>query len=108
MSAARTLIKAPSSAKSGEIIEIHATIGHDMETGFRPGDDGKILPRNIITVFTCHYNDELVFEARLFQAVASNPYIAFYTLATVSGTLRLTWLGDRGFQHTKELTLQVV
>ena len=59
---AQTLIKAPATAQRGEIIEVHTTISHEMETGFRPGDDGKILPRNIITLFSCHYNDELVFE----------------------------------------------
>ena len=53
---ARTLINIPPTARRGEIIEIRATIGHPMETGFRPGDDGKILPRNIIQTFTCKYN----------------------------------------------------
>lgn len=103
----RTLIKAPTSARRGEIITIHTTIAHEMETGFRPGNDGKILPRNIITAFTCHYNDELVFEASLFPAMAANPYIAFCTVATVSGTLRLSWKGDRDFAHSQTLSLQV-
>ena len=53
---ARALINAPTSAKRGEVIGIRATIGHPMETGFRPGDDGKLLPRNIIRRFTCRYN----------------------------------------------------
>lgn len=108
MSRVRTLIKAPKTARPGEWITIHATIGHEMETGFRPGDDGKILPRNIITAFTCHYNDVLIFSATLFPAVAANPYIAFQALATESGTLRLSWQGDRGFKHSEDLPLQLV
>jgi sulfur-oxidizing protein SoxZ len=104
---ARTLIKSPVSAQRGEVIEIHTTIAHEMETGYRPGDDGKILPRNIITNFSCHYNDELVFEAELFPAMAANPYIAFHTVATVSGTLRLSWEGDNGFRHSESVALQV-
>ena len=104
---ARTLIKSPASAKRGDVIEIHTTIGHEMETGFRPGDDGKTLPRDIISHFSCHYNDELVFEAELFSAIAANPYIAFHTVATVSGTLRFTWIGDKGFKHTESVALQV-
>lgn len=104
---ARTLIKLPASAKRSEVIEIHTTIGHEMETGFRPGDDGKILPRNIITHFSCHYNDELVFEAALYSAMAANPYIAFHTIATVSGTLRFSWEGDNGFRHSESVALQV-
>jgi sulfur-oxidizing protein SoxZ len=104
---ARTLIKSPASAQRGDVIEIHTTIGHEMETGYRPGDDGKILPRNIITHFSCHYNDALVFDAELFPAMAANPYIAFHTVATVSGTLRFSWEGDNGFRHTESVAFQV-
>ena len=74
---ARTLINIQPTAKRGEIIEIRATIGHPMETGFRPGDDGKLLPRNIIQRFSCRYNGELIFSAEMFSAMAANPYISF-------------------------------
>ena len=104
---ARALINAPTSAKRGEVIEIRATIGHPMETGFRPGDDGKLLPRNIIRRFTCRYNGEVVFTADLFSAVAANPYLAFHTVATDSGTLSLTWEGDNGFAQTENVNLAV-
>ncbi len=105
---ARTLINAPKTAKRGEVIEIRATIGHPMETGFRPDESGKILPRNIIKKFSCRYNGELVFSAEMFSAVSANPYLAFHTLATESGTLALTWEGDGGFSQTETLTLIVV
>ena len=104
---ARTLIKAPASARRGEIIAISTIIGHPMETGFRPGGDGQVLPRDIIQRFTCHYNDELVFSAELFSAIAANPLIAFHTVATASGTLRMRWEGDHGFSHTESVTLDV-
>ena len=105
---ARTLINAPKTAKRGEVIKIRATIGHPMETGYRPDDNGKILVRNIIKKFSCLYNGELVFSAELFSAVAANPYLAFNTVATDSGTLALTWEGDNGFSQTETLTLTVV
>ena len=104
---ALTLIKLPASARRGELIEIHTTIGHPMETGYRPGADGKVLARDIIERFSCHYNDELVFSAALFPAMAANPYIAFHTVATVSGTLRFTWEGDNGFRHSDSVNFQV-
>ena len=104
---ARTLINAPATAKRGEVIEIRATIGHPMETGFRPGDDGKVVPRNIIQTFSCRYNGELVFSAELFSAVSANPYIAFHTVATDSGTLVLNWEGDNGFTQTESISLAV-
>lgn len=104
---ARALINAPTTARRGEVIDIRATIGHPMETGFRPGDDGKLLPRNIIRRFTCRYNGELVFSADLFSAVAANPYLAFHTVATESGILSLTWEGDNGFSQTEAVNLAV-
>lgn len=104
---ARTLINAPSTARRGEVIAIRTTIAHPMETGFRPGSDGKILPRDIIQRVSCRYNGELVFSAELFSAVAANPYLAFHTLATESGTLVLTWEGDKGFTHSETITLRV-
>jgi sulfur-oxidizing protein SoxZ len=104
---ARTLINAPSTAKRGEIIEIRATIAHPMETGFRHGDDGKLVPRNIIQRFSCRYNGEPVFSAELFSAVSANPYLAFHTVATESGTLTLSWEGDKGFAQTENVNLTV-
>lgn len=104
---ARTLIKVPKTARRGEVIEISAIIGHPMESGFRPGADGQRLPRDIIQRFSCHYNEELVFAAEFSAAIAANPLIAFHTVATTSGTLRLVWEGDRGFRHSESVTLTV-
>jgi sulfur-oxidizing protein SoxZ len=104
---ARTLINIPATARRGEVIQIRATIGHPMETGFRPGDDGKTLPRNIIQTFTCKYNGELVFSAELFSAISANPYLAFYTMATESGSFELHWEGDNGFSQTESVNITV-
>lgn len=104
---ARTLIHAPRSARRGEVIEIRTLISHPMETGFRRDSDGRPLPRDLIRRFSCRYDGELVFSAELFAAVAANPYIAFSTVATASGTLQLTWEGDHGFVHTETLALTV-
>lgn len=104
----RTLIKLPRTARRGEVIEISTVIGHPMESGFRPGADGRRLPRNIIQRFSCHYNEELVFSAELSAAIAANPLIAFHTMVTASGTLRFSWEGDQDFRHSESVTLSVV
>jgi sulfur-oxidizing protein SoxZ len=104
---ARALIHMPSTARRGEVIEIRALIGHPMETGYRPGADGKVLERDIIRRFTCRYNGEVVFAAELHQAIAANPYIAFYTVATDSGTLEFKWEGDHGFAQTETMPITV-
>jgi len=104
---ARTLITSPATAKRGEVIELRALIAHPMETGFRPGADGLLLPRNLITRFSCRYNGDLVFSADLFAAVAANPYVSFFTVATDSGTLSFSWEGDHGFAQTETVALAV-
>jgi sulfur-oxidizing protein SoxZ len=104
---ARALINVPASAKRGEVIEIRTLIGHPMETGYRPGAEGNVLPRNIIRRFTCRYNGEPVFSAELFPAIAANPYLAFHTVATDSGTLSFTWEGDNGFVQTETVAITV-
>jgi sulfur-oxidizing protein SoxZ len=106
MATARTLINIPA-AKSGEVIEIRATLGHPMETGHRRDGLGKLVPRNIATRFECTLDGERVFGMDLFPAVAANPYIAFTLRAQRSGTLTFTWEGDGAFKHseTKPLTV---
>jgi sulfur-oxidizing protein SoxZ len=98
----------PKRARRGEIIEIRTLAGHSMETGFRRTQLGELIPRNIITRFTCSYNGVEVFSADLHPAVAANPLIAFSTVATESGTLEFRWSGDNGFSaaHTASITVE--
>jgi sulfur-oxidizing protein SoxZ len=105
--AARTLITVPAGARRGELVEIRCLIAHPMETGYRRGDDGRLLPRNLIRHFRCFYADALVFEAELFAAVAANPLISFWLRAEASGTLRFEWDGDEGFAQTETRLLAV-
>lgn len=104
---ARALIHMPANAKRGAVIEIRALIAHPMETGYRPGADGKVLARDIIRRFTCRYNGEVVFAAELHQAIAANPYIAFHTVATDSGVLEFKWEGDHGFAQAETMPITV-
>ena len=104
---ARTLLQVPATARRGEVVEVRVTIAHPMETGYRPGADGRVLPRDIIRRFACRYNGEVVFAADLFPAIAANPYLSFHVLATESGTLEFEWQGDKGFAQVERRTLQV-
>ena len=99
---ARTLINVPKTAEAGEVVTIKTLISHPMETGFRPGADGRIMARDIITEFTCLYDGEEVFRAELFPATAANPYLTFTLVAERSGTLTFTWRGDNGFDADRD------
>src|SRR5712692_3196817 len=101
---ARVLINLPARAKRGEIIEIKTLIAHPMETGYRLDSKGSAIPRDIINRFTCSYNGEEIFRAELFPAIAANPFIAFFTLATESGKIEFTWTGDNGFSARESAT----
>jgi sulfur-oxidizing protein SoxZ len=105
---ARALINVPPKAKRGEIIEIKTLISHDMETGFRPDNTGKLMPRDIITDFVCRYNGEEVFRAELHSAISANPFFTFTTVATASGTITFEWSGDNGFsaQESARITVE--
>lgn len=105
---ARTLVKAPSRARRGEVITLSALIGHVMETGFRPDGQGRSVPRNILRRFSCHYNGVEVFSAELNPAISANPFLEFHLRASDSGRLLLRWQGDQGFDQQVELALEVV
>jgi sulfur-oxidizing protein SoxZ len=83
------LINVPKKAKRGEIIEI------------------KTLMSHIITSFVCRYNGVEVFRADLFPAIAANPFITFFTVATESGKFDFDWVGDRGFTETASASILV-
>lgn len=104
---ARALINVPKTAKRGQIIEIKTLISHIMETGFRRDNVGKLIPRNIITDLVCTYNGEEIFRAGLYPAIAANPFITFFTVATESGTIAFKWTGDNGFEETASAKIVV-
>jgi sulfur-oxidizing protein SoxZ len=89
------------------VIEIRTLISHVMETGFRFTQTGEKVPRDIVTGFTATYNGEEIFRAQLHPAIAANPYIAFHTVATDSGTIELSWSGDNGFSASERISITV-
>lgn len=110
---ARVLITIPATAKRNAIIEIRALIQHPMETGYRRSSEGAMLARDLIRRFSCKFEEsgnsknDIIFSAKLFAAVAANPYLAFHTIASASGVFVFTWEGDNGFVQTERAVLTV-
>ena len=104
---ARALITMPRSARAGEVIEIRALLSHPMETGQRTDPEGRLIPRDIVTRFSCRCDGELVFSADMDTPVAVNPYLAFHAVALATGTFDFAWDGDNGFRHHESRTLTV-
>ena len=104
---ARALIHIPATARRGEVIEIKTLISHVMETGYRIGVTGQPIPRDIIENFVCLYNGEEVFRAQFFPAIAANPYVSFFTVATESGTLTFSWTDQHGQTQVQTAAITV-
>ncbi|MFZ0424474.1 MAG: thiosulfate oxidation carrier complex protein SoxZ [Xanthobacteraceae bacterium] len=104
---ARALIHIPANARRGEVIEIKTLISHVMETGYRIGVTGQPIPRDIIENFVCLYNGEEVFRAQFFPAIAANPYVSFFTVATESGTLTFSWTDQHGQTQVQTAAITV-
>ena len=101
------LINVPKKARNGDIIEIKTLISHIMETGYRHTTSGQVVPRDIITSFTCRFEGDEIFRADLFPATAANPFISFFTVATKSGKFDFEWIGDNGFSETASASITV-
>ena len=104
---ASALINVPAKARRGDIIEIKTLMSHIMETGYRRTATGELIPRNIITSFSCRYNGVEIFRADLFPAIAANPFISFFTVATESGKFDFERIGDQGFAETASASITV-
>ncbi len=100
-------VKVPKTAKKGDVIEIKTLIAHKMESGQRKDKKGAVIPRRIINKFEAKYNGEVVFSADWHPAISANPYLAFHTVATESGTLEFAWTDDDGSVYTKTAKITV-
>ena len=101
------LINAPKTARKGDLVEIKALILHPMETGFRSGTNGRIIPRNIIERFTATWNGRQILDMNLSPAIAANPFVSFFAVAQESGRVVMRWTGDNGFLLEESVAIAV-
>lgn len=104
---ARALLTVPATARAGEVVEVRALIQHPMETGYRRGADGTLLPRALIRRVVCEFDGTPVLAAELHAAIAANPYLAFHVHVPHSGELSVSWQGDNGFVHRASARISV-
>lgn len=104
--ALRALLNAPAQVRRGDVVEVRALAQHPMETGYRRGSDGVLLPRDLIRSIVARFEGEDVFSADLHAAVAANPFIAFWLRVPRSGVLTVEWRGDRGVAHRESLRIE--
>ena len=105
---AKALIRMPTEAKRGEVVEVKTLISHPMETGYRRDSMGQPIARHIINRFVCTYNGQEVFRAEFFPAIAANPFLSFFTVATETGEVLFQWTDDQGNTQTENVRITVV
>jgi sulfur-oxidizing protein SoxZ len=67
-----------------------------MDTGYLQDFTGKVVPRNIIRVLTCHLGSQEVFRIEPSSGIAANPFFEFYVRATATAEFKIEWLDDKG------------
>ena len=92
----RAVVRVPQQVRAGEVIEITPMGAHPMETGYRTGDDGRIVPRHIVRELQYEFDGQTVFRMTFFPALTANPWVAFPLRAERSGLLTFTWTDDQG------------
>ena len=94
MSIAR--VQWPENVCSGEIVKLRLLIQHPMDTGYLQDFTGKVVPRNIIRVLTCHLGSQEVFRIEPSSGIAANPFFEFYVRATATAEFKIEWVDDKG------------
>lgn len=108
MAKSKPRVKAPKSAKKGDVVTIKTLISHTMETGLRKNKKtGKIIPRRIINKFEAKFDGVEVFTVDLDTAISANPYFQFTMKAIKSGEFEFIWTDDNGETYSKKSKLTV-
>ena len=101
------MIRMPSQAKNGEIIEVRSLIMHPMTTGLQKDKAGKIIPAHFIQTVTAEFDGKLFMTIDWSIAISTNPYLAYKMRAQKSGTLKMTWKDNQEQSWTATAHLTV-
>lgn len=82
--------------RSGEVVKVRLLIQHPMETGYLQDLTGKVVPRNIIQLLTCHLGNQEVFRIEPSSGISANPFFEFFMRATATAEFRVKWIDDKG------------
>jgi thiosulfate oxidation carrier complex protein SoxZ len=98
-------VMVPRTAHLGDIVAIRTLISHPMETGLRLNAFNTWIPLRIIEEFECRFEGKMVFRARPYPAIATNPYFAFHDRVRGSGVYEFRWFDTDGSVYTNSAAL---
>jgi sulfur-oxidizing protein SoxZ len=94
--------------RSGEVFKVRLLIQHPMETGYLQDLTGKVVPRNIIQLLTCHLGNQEVFRIEPSSGISANPFFEFFLRATMTAEFKVQWVDDKGVKGQHLQILNVV
>ena len=101
-------VKAPKTARAGEIVTIKTLVSHPMESGHRfDPNTGEREPRKILNTFLARFNGEEIVRLTLEPGVAANPYFEFDLRIDETGVIDFEWIDDDGSVIRAEKTITV-
>lgn len=103
-----TRISVPETAIRGDVFAVRGIISHPMETGMRYSATHEMIRQRIVSRFACLYNGQEIFRARLYPAIATNPYFVIHARARESGTIELTWYDILDITYRAEARIAVL
>jgi len=86
----------PEPVRTGEVVKVRMLVQHPMDTGYLQDLTGKVVPRNIIRLLTCHLGQQEVFRVEPSSGLSANPFFEFYVRTTVTAEFKLEWIDDKG------------
>jgi sulfur-oxidizing protein SoxZ len=91
---------------TGDKVEVKVLMAHEMETGYRKDDAGKVIPAHFIDQVTATCNGKTVLSAQWGPSVAKNPFLAFrFNGAKKGDTVTVKWTDNLGATQTNDVVI---
>jgi len=88
------------------VTEVKVLMQHEMETGRRKDETGKLVPAWYITDIKVQHNGRTVLEGQFGTSVSKNPYLMFRFKGGKAGDkLAVSWTDNRGEKRTDEAAI---
>ncbi|WP_424812304.1 thiosulfate oxidation carrier complex protein SoxZ [Roseococcus sp. YIM B11640] len=88
-------LRAPRTARAGEVVEIRTLVEHPMETGLRQ-EGGRTVPRDLLGRITVRVNGEVALDGELRNGSAANPYHVFFLRLERTSEIEVIATDERG------------
>lgn len=91
----------------GDIATIKVLIKHNMESGRRKDEAGKLIPEKFVQTVTAHIAGTQVFEVNTGPGISKNPFLQIkLTGRAVGDKIDLSWIDSSGATKEGSVTLK--